>query len=131
VAGFVGDPPMSLVRATLTDDQGRPTLRLSEGLLPLPDALAAQARSAPSRDVMVGLRPRHVSLAPAGEGALSTSVYAHEMIGRELQIMLTFGDDLVRCRTREPLRVAIGDKLQVKLLLDGARLFDAKSGNAL
>jgi multiple sugar transport system ATP-binding protein len=131
VAGFVGDPPMSLVRATLTDDRGRPALQLADGRLPLPDALAAQARSAPSRDVTVGLRPRHVTLAPDGEGALATSVYGHEMVGRELQIMLAFGDDLVRCRTREPLQVAIGDKLQVQIFLDGARLFDAKSGKAL
>ena len=131
VAGFVGDPPMSLVRATLSDDRGKPALQLANRLLPMPDALVALARSAPSRDVMVGLRPRHIILAPDGEGALSTSVYAHEMIGRELQIMLALGDDLVRFRTREPLRVAIGDKLQIKLLLDGARLFDAGSGNAL
>jgi multiple sugar transport system ATP-binding protein len=131
VAGFVGDPPMSLVKATLTDDQGRPALQLEHRLLALPDALVARARNAPSRDAIVGLRPRHVILAPDDAEALPTSVYAHEMIGRELQIMLAFGDDLVRFRTREPLRVAIGDKLQVKLLLDGARLFDAKSGKAL
>jgi multiple sugar transport system ATP-binding protein len=131
VAGFVGDPPMSLVRATLTDDRGKPALQLANRLLPMPDALVALARSAPSRDVMVGLRPRHIILAPDGGGALSTSVYTHEMVGRELQIMLALGDDLVRCRTREPLRVAIGDKLQVKFLLDGARLFDARSGDAL
>ena len=115
----------------MTDDRGRPALQLADGLLPLPDALAAQARSAPSRDVTVGLRPRHVTLAPEGEGALSTSVYAHEMVGRELQIMLAFGDDLVRCRTREPMPIAIGDKLQVRLSLDGAQLFDAASGKAL
>jgi multiple sugar transport system ATP-binding protein len=131
VASFVGDPPMSLVRATLTDDRGKPALELANRLLPVPDALVALARSAPSRDVVVGLRPRHIILAPDGEGALSTSVYAHEMIGRELQIMLALADDLVRFRTREPLRVAIGDTLQIKLLLDGARLFDADSGNAL
>jgi multiple sugar transport system ATP-binding protein len=131
VAGFVGDPPMSLVRATLTDDRGKPALQLGNRLLPMPDALVALARSAPSRDVMVGLRPRHIILALDGEGALSTSVYTHEMVGRELQIMLALGDDLVRFRTREPLRVAIGDTLRINLLLDGARLFDAKSGNAL
>jgi multiple sugar transport system ATP-binding protein len=131
VASFVGDPPMSLVRATLTDDRGKPALQLANRLLLMPDALVALARSAPSRDVMVGLRPRHIILAPDGGGALSTSVYTHEMVGRELQIMLALGDDLVRFRTREPLRVAIGDKLQVKFLLDGARLFDARSGDAL
>jgi multiple sugar transport system ATP-binding protein len=131
VARFVGDPPMSLVGATLADDRGSSVLRLADAMLPLPDALAAQARAAPSRDVTVGLRPRHVTLAPDGERALSASVYAHEMIGRELQIMLAFGEDLVRCRTREPMPIAIGDKLQVRLSLDGAQLFDSASGKAL
>ena len=132
VAGFVGDPPMSLVRRHVDRRSGQTRCYGSPmRCCRCPTPSRRRRGAAPSRDVTVGLRPRHVTLAPDGEGALSTSVYAHEMIGRELQIMLAFGDDLVRCRTREPLRVAIGDKLQVKIFLDGARLFDAKSGKAL
>jgi multiple sugar transport system ATP-binding protein len=132
VAGFVGDPPMSLLRATLGEEGGAPSLTVAGRPLPLPAALAAAARAAASPDVLLGLRPRHVSLVPAEiEGALPASVYAHEMIGRELQLMLALGDDVVRYRSREAKETSVGEPVHLRLSLDGARLFDRASGQAL
>jgi multiple sugar transport system ATP-binding protein len=131
VAGFVGDPPMSLVRATLAGEDGKPALRIVETVLPMPPSVEAQARASRAREVIIGLRPRQVALAADDQDFLSAPVYAHERIGRELQLMLAVGADLLRYRTRDPLQVAVGDKLRVSLSLDGARLFDAVTGKAL
>jgi len=132
VAGFVGDPPMSLLRAALVADQGRPALAVQGTTLSLPDELAAQAAAAPSRDVMVGFRPRHVALATGGgAGAMAATIYTHEIIGRQLQLMLAIGDDLLRYRTDQPMKVAVGDRMHVALTFEGARLFDATTGRAL
>jgi len=132
VAGFVGDPPMSMVAGILSERDGGFALRLACGEVALPAALAPQAQAATSREVILGLRPRHVSIADGqAEGALSVSIYAHEMIGRELQLMLSLGDDLVRYRTARPMQVSVGDLLHVRLSLDGTRLFDRASGRSL
>lgn len=131
VAGFVGDPPMSLVRARLAEVDARPGLRIADSILPLSELLAAQARRAVSAEMVVGLRPQHVSLAEPGEGNIDTTVYSHEMVGREQQLMLAVGADLIRCRLRSPIPATVGTKLGVRLSLEGAKLFDAASGQAL
>jgi multiple sugar transport system ATP-binding protein len=132
VAGFVGDPPMSLLGAILSEEGGAPSLTVAGHALPLPAALAAAACAAASPDVLLGLRPPHVSLVPAeSEGALPASIYAHEMIGRELQLMLALGEDLVRYRSREAKEVSVGEPVHLRLSLDGARLFVRASDQAL
>jgi multiple sugar transport system ATP-binding protein len=132
VASFVGDPPMSLLGARLGEEGGAPSLTVAGRSLLLPAALAGAARVAASRDILVGLRPRHVSLVPPeSEGALPASVYAHEMIGRELQLMLALGDDVVRYRSPTAREASVGESVHLRLSLDGARLFDRASGQAI
>jgi hypothetical protein len=53
------------------------------------------------------------------------------MIGREQQLMLALGDDVVRYRSREAKEVSVGEPVHLRLFLDGARLFDRASGRAL
>jgi hypothetical protein len=123
---------MSLVHARFAEEKGRGALTLAGALLPLPDVLAAQARVAPSPELLVGLRPQQVELAErTADGAVAATVYSHGMVGREQQLMLTLGSDEVRCRTTRSIRVAAGDRVGLAVSLIGAKLFDAESGGAL
>jgi multiple sugar transport system ATP-binding protein len=132
VAGFIGDPPMSLAHARLSEQSGRVVLQLAAAALPLPDELVAQARAAPSSELIVGLRPHHISLIePPQEGVATATVYSHGMVGREQQIMLALGRDELRCRTTRAVQVKAGDKVGLAISLTGAKLFDAVSGQAL
>jgi multiple sugar transport system ATP-binding protein len=132
VAGFVGDPPMSLVRARLAEDDGRPVVQIAGVSVRLPEALAAQARGAGAAEVQVGLRPQQVVLADkSADSAIVTTVYSHEMVGREQQLMLALGPDAVRCRLQRPIDVRVGDAVRLTIVMEGAKLFDAASGRAL
>ena len=132
VAGFIGDPPMSLAHARLSEHGGRPALLLAGISLPLPESLAAEALAAASPEVLAGLRPQHVALAERlGDEAVTATVYSHEMIGREQQLMLMVGSDEIRYRTARPIRVTAGDTVAITISLAGAKLFDAASGRAL
>jgi hypothetical protein len=74
---------MSLVAASLANQDGDLALALADGRLSLPRALWSPARGAPAREVLLGLRPGQVSLAAGtDDGALCASIYAREMIGR-------------------------------------------------
>jgi multiple sugar transport system ATP-binding protein len=132
VAGFIGDPPMSLAHARLFEQNGRAVLQLATAALPLPDELSAQARAAPSPELIVGLRPRLISLIEQPEeGAALATVYSHGMAGREQQIVVALGRDELRCRTARAVRVKGGDRIGLAISLAGAKLFDAVSGRAL
>jgi ABC-type sugar transport system ATPase subunit len=132
VASFVGDPPMSLLRASLAAESGVTALRIADSVLRLPGTLATVAQKASSAEVLLGLRPAQVSLAEGNApAALPATIYSHESIGRQLELLLTVGDGRVRYRTEKHRPVAVGDRLAVTLSLEGARLFDAATGAAL
>ncbi|MEQ8967279.1 MAG: ABC transporter ATP-binding protein [Azospirillaceae bacterium] len=130
VAGFVGDPPMSVIEVPVHPGGDGPRLTLGDSALTPP---AAMSGLLDGRDrVLLGLRPAAVDLvAPDAPGAIAATVYAHEMVGRELQIMLSIGEGQVRYRTPEIRAVAVGEAVACAIDLDGARLFDAQTGIAL
>jgi multiple sugar transport system ATP-binding protein len=131
VAGFIGDPPMSLIRAALASADGQQALRVGDVVLPLPPELGAQAAVAPAREVLVGVRPRSITLCEPDAGAISADIYAHEMVGREQQMMLAVGPDLIRWRSPQPRVMPLGAKVGFKLSLEHALLFDRASGRSL
>ena len=132
VAGFIGDPPMSVLHARLMEKEGRQVLNIGGASMLLPEALASQAQKAGSADVLVGLRAHQVWLAErSSDGDIITTVYSHEMVGREQQLMLALDPDKIRCRLTQPIQVKVGDTMRVRLALEGAKLFDAASGRAL
>jgi len=80
VARFIGTPPMNLLAAA-PEGEG---LRIGEVVLPLPPALAAAARKAPNRAVLVGVRPSALSVAAADSpGTIAGEVALVEHIGAE------------------------------------------------
>jgi multiple sugar transport system ATP-binding protein len=132
VAGFLGDPPMSLLHVRLREREGRPMLEIGGVAVDMPPALAATARSAGTAELLLGLRPKNVALAtPDDPATVRGVVHVREMVGRTTQIMFRIGDDLVRFRARSAPAVATGDRLGLRFSLAGARLFDAASGRAL
>jgi multiple sugar transport system ATP-binding protein len=132
VAGFIGDPPMSLLHARLFQEDGEPVLRFAGASLRFPDELSALARRATSPELIVGLRSHHLAIAERpDQGAAVATVYSHGMVGREQQIVLTLGGDELRCRTNETVQMKTGDRVGLAISLQGARLFDAASGRAL
>ena len=132
VASFVGDPPMSMLEAEIVEDAGVPAFSVGGAKMPVPADLLAAVRKAPASTVLAGLRPSQVALAsPDADGAISASVYTHEIVGRDSQLMLQVGGDLLRYRTPERLHYAVGNCVSVTIRLRGARLFDKESGRAL
>jgi multiple sugar transport system ATP-binding protein len=127
VAGFIGDSPMSLLRARI---EGA-SLRIGKTLVAMPPDLAARARAAASPAVLVGLRPQSVHVDASGGGELQALVYSHEMVGREQQLQISIGDERIRCRLKEPVKATAGSPVGLRLSLEKAKLFDAASERAL
>ncbi len=79
VARFIGTPPMNLIKARI--DGGR--LLVGEATLPVPAHVAAAA-SGGQREILLGLRPNALTIAPAGgPQTLAGEVGLVEHIGAE------------------------------------------------
>lgn len=156
VATFVGDPPMSLVRADLDVPGG--TVTLAGTTVPLPPPLRTSLQESP-RTVLIGLRPEHITphlpgIAPHARGPRHTSrsiespaTASHGDETRlSLHVALTaplgFSQQVIgdlggrpasRVNVMVPAHYSVrrGDVLPVSVAVDRMHVFHAATGNAL
>jgi multiple sugar transport system ATP-binding protein len=145
VASFIGSPPMNFVGGAIESG----LLRAGKTQLPLPGGLA---NGATTREVTIGLRPESFQL-PSEMSAEEAAVAAQ--INGRIEIVEDLGpescvyfrtDDLdvvdigerpqelqgalcARLRAGVPLQV--GDRIELAIRREGARLFDAGTGKAV
>jgi multiple sugar transport system ATP-binding protein len=139
VAGFLGSPPMNLLAGELVSRDGQWSVQVREApgtRLDLPPALAAAAARARSASVIVGLRPEHLSAAPADgteptPHTLPAVLELAEPLGHQLLLHLRVGGTAVTVRSEPGARPAVGSTMHVTGRPDRMHLFDAASGKAL
>ena len=120
VAGFIGSPPMNLLRGQ-ADGQ---TFRIGGHELQLP-------RAAPrAGDLILGARPEHLDVDP--QGAWPLQVEMVEMLGAERIVYGILGGELVMVRvdgTQVPPKV--GDSVRLRIAAEHLHWFDAASGRRI
>jgi len=133
VAGFLGNPPMNLLPAVVTDDEGGCTLAVGSLKLTLPPQRMPPLPAGTT--VTLGIRPEHVS--PHDRGYLqgfpfSCEVVQIERLGAETLIFAELGDAGARLVARSGGDVAfgLGDRITLYADLSAAHVFDG-AGNAL
>ena len=143
VAAFIGSPPMNLFRGRLMAREGglwfvdsnSPGTFAGSGLgLLLPEEKEAALKTFAGEEVVMGLRPEHISLAPrlptAGRD-LAATVEVVEPMGAEIHLHLRSGEHLFVARVAGSERPHVGEVVQVNLDLPKARFFDAATEQAM
>ena len=132
-AGFLGSPAMNLLDATLTTADGSIAV-----FAPGVEALLWKGAS-PDRDIVVGIRPEHLSVhdgadaaaVPTAGAALRGTVDLVENLGREQLVHCRIGDErvTVSCDRAETWRA--GDLVVLAAPAARVHLFDRASGRRL
>jgi multiple sugar transport system ATP-binding protein len=121
VATFVGNPPMNVVKAALTDSGlrvGGVTVALT------PEKRAACAAGAVTE---IGIRPEDLTLVDSSApGALQSEIYVVEPMGNETLVDVRVGDEHLSVRAGRGFTARIGSKAGVKFDADDSCFFDAK-----
>jgi multiple sugar transport system ATP-binding protein len=145
VAGFVGSPPMNLLRASLESANDGLRVVLGAQRLDVP-ATYLSSHDLPNADgpgVILGIRPEDVEvLSGDSAGALMTRVERREALGAEILVHLSLVDAkentaLVARPTTLVAKmgpragVAVGDQLNVRFNVEHLHFFDADSGLSL
>ncbi len=122
VAGFIGSPPMNLIRGTV--DGARMTTSGQTLVLPAP---------APRNgEVILGVRPEHMELSPAGATGWEMKVEALEMLGAERLVYGLVGGVLFTIRvdaTEKPPKA--GDVVSLQAAPAHLHWFDAATQQRL
>jgi multiple sugar transport system ATP-binding protein len=124
VAGFIGSPAMNFIKARLESGQS-PTFATASGVkVPLSNVPPA----APGSEIILGVRPEHVSL--GGPQAMSAQIMVIEPTGYETQVIAKFAGQDMTCVFRERLNARPGDR--IGLTFEGPlHFFDAQTGAAI
>jgi ABC-type sugar transport system ATPase subunit len=123
VAGFLGAPPMNLVRGKAEGG----AFRGGQVRVPLP-AGRAVAEGTP---LIAGFRPEHATVGPAATGEFEAVVELTETVGHDRLLHLTARGQRLSARPPQGFVAAEGDVVGVLVEAERVRLFDAGGGGAL
>jgi len=125
VAGFLGSPPMNQLKGTLTETG----VNIGGTEIELSDVVNANA----GRDVIVGIRPEHVTLSAGQQTSpLPIALDLVEPLGSEALLHVRFGDDTLvfKADTNGDIDHLSGVG-EVHVPANLVKLFDAETGLAL
>ncbi|MDA3648392.1 sn-glycerol-3-phosphate ABC transporter ATP-binding protein UgpC [Saccharopolyspora indica] len=130
VAGFMGSPPMNLLDARLESRDGRVHVTARDIDVPLEHP----ADEPPSRDVVLGVRPEHLTIAgervPEGP-RFRGAVDAIENLGNEEIALCSVGGARLVARGPRPLGLRAGENVTFTTSPHHVHLFDPASGRRL
>ncbi|WP_102957719.1 ABC transporter ATP-binding protein [Mangrovicella endophytica] len=130
VAGFMGSPPMNVLKGSITDDSLSWAPLDGSGRLPLPPALRDSLR--PGTALTVGIRPERVGLSStAGAAQLTMTVDVVELTGAEILAVGQVGSQPFIANLDPDAAVEPGATLPFAMDPASLRWFDADSGKAL
>ncbi|MDP4568997.1 MULTISPECIES: ABC transporter ATP-binding protein [Pseudomonas] len=134
VASFIGSPPMNFIPLRLQRKDGRLLALLDSGQARCELPLGMQDAGLEDREVILGIRPEQISLAPAEANGLPTlraEVQVVEPTGPDTLVFVTLNGTKVCCRLAPDQAPDAGETLTLQF--DPARvlLFDAQSGERL
>ncbi|KAF0865190.1 ABC transporter ATP-binding protein [Pseudomonas sp. LD120] len=134
VASFIGSPPMNFIPLRLQRQDGHLLALLDSGQARCELPLGPKDAGLEDREVILGIRPEQISLAPAEANGLPTlraEVQVIEPTGPDTLVFVTLNGTKVCCRLAPDQAPEAGETLTLQF--DPARvlLFDAQTGERL
>ncbi|MCI4663839.1 MAG: sn-glycerol-3-phosphate ABC transporter ATP-binding protein UgpC [Neomegalonema sp.] len=123
VAGFIGSPAMNFLRGRV---QGGAFITAMDERIPLGAGMGADE----GREVVLGVRPEHLTLVGEGQG-FGVDVVVTEPTGSEVQIVAKHGAEELIAVFRERHQPAVGERMRVAPDPSQLHLFDGETGRAL
>jgi multiple sugar transport system ATP-binding protein len=137
VAGFIGSPPMNLLKGKVRRREGR-LYFIENGerdmlAVPLEDSLHQPASRYLDREIVFGIRPENITNRPkAGAGAsIPMTVQAAEPMGGESLISLRSGTGNLVARIRGEHLFRLNESVMIQINMEKVTLFDPNTEEAI
>jgi multiple sugar transport system ATP-binding protein len=120
VAGFIGSPPMNLIKG-----------RLRNGDFEGDSIVVKGVGRGDLANIVLGIRPEDVSLTQAQGAQLTSTIYGLEPTGDMTLVMAKAGDQMIVAKGHRQFRAEIGAPVSFAFARDHVHLFDGTSGDRL
>jgi len=122
---------MNMLEGTLVKKDGNIVIDLGTSTFELPSR-AKEALKEPKRsEVVLGIRPEHTTIAKHQKNAIEAKVSFVELIGRELHIHLTAGEESLVAIAEPTERLEVGQQVWLAFDERKSHIFDKKTEEAL
>ena len=124
IAGFVGNPPMNFLDATITPE-GK--LSVFQSLIDVPANF--DPRGHIGKKVILGIRPEEIRF--SGTNGLGGMVKVVEHFGSTVLLYVDLHDQLIKVQSEASKDIALGQTIHLVFLPQHLYLFDAETGHAI
>jgi len=136
VASFIGSPAMNFFPCRVTNGSGGLSVRVTDGLvLPVPPARKDRYAQFKDREMLLGLRPEHLSdfqdNAKPGVARIEAPVDVVEPMGMETMVYFVVGGTPVCARVDPATHAAPGEMLPLSVDLNHMHLIEPESGRVV
>jgi multiple sugar transport system ATP-binding protein len=136
VAGFIGSPAMNFIPCRLEQNGSGLKVRVNDQiLLPVPAAQAPRCRTAVGRDLLLGLRPEHLT-EPRRNGAddgseFSVTLDVVEPMGMETMVFFTVNGQEICARVEPSAARGPGEQMRLAANVEHMHLIDPPTDTVL
>ena len=130
VAGFIGNPPMNFIDATISERDGKYVLDAGEFVYEIDNELGKTIKErATSSEVILGIRPEDMKISRDRlERGIEAEVYVVEPLGSELIADVKIGKHMIKIRTQElGFQPKMGDKVWITWNDKKIHVFDKRT----
>jgi multiple sugar transport system ATP-binding protein len=142
VAGFIGEPPMNLIEAQLSIDDGVLALELTEGeqnILfqdsQISNNWIKKLEGYDGKNLVIGIRPQQIQLATTEHneksGLLSGKLMVHEFLGNYGIAQVEVGQIVLESVTNPEIPQNVGDEVELRVNFDDINFFDPETTNRI
>ena len=144
VASFIGSPQMNLFHGSVAQREGRllfigaevePEVSLPRFVLETSGARADWFGSNVGRQVLLGFRPEHISLADDKAGrntrSIIASILSEQFIGAEIIVQVQVGERIIQLRGGGSQTPRAGEEVTLSFDFSHVHIFDAATGVAV
>ena len=124
VAGFIGEPPMNFVRATVQDG----CIDISGQKLDISANLGGRKAAYEGKDIYFGFRPEHITLGKQdGAHVLSAKVELTEMLGDNTNVYINIGEHNAILKVTPYETPEMDSVITFSIPVENSYLFDAET----
>jgi multiple sugar transport system ATP-binding protein len=130
VAGFIGSPAMNFIPCRLVESGGALAVRLADGLsLPVPAERTAIYRPHANRDLVLGIRPEHITetRSYSGGAEFTMPVDVVEPMGMETMVYFIIDGIEICARVTPEAALAPGERMRFMAEMRHMHLIDPKT----
>ena len=138
VAGFIGTPQMNFINAVLEKKDGKAYVSFEGHSLCIPESKANDPALDEyyGKEVVIGIRPEcihdeEIFMEKFSENVIEVDVDVTELMGAEIYLYLTTGEQAMTARVSSRSQARAGDKIKVAIEAERIHIFDKDTQKCL